>query len=60
MEAAMDVVQKRNADQKEVADHKPNEDPRVVGRRVSEGPKEVVVLSLVDPGGVALEDVSLG
>ena len=31
-----------------------------VDRRVSEGPKEVVVLSLVDPGGVALEDVSLG
>ena len=43
-----------NADQKEVTDRK------VVDRRTSGDLKKVEALSLEDPVGVALEDVSLG
>ncbi len=54
------VGQAHNTARKEGVDRRISEDPRVVGRRGSESPKEVVVLSPVDPGEVALEDVSLG
>ncbi len=55
-----------NADQKEVTDRKDVDQGRnaaqteVVDRRVSEDLKKVEALSLEDPVGVALEDVSLG
>ena len=65
MEIAMDVAPKRNADLKVVdpvlnADRKEDADRKVVDRRTSGDLKKVEALSLEDPVGVALEDVSLG
>ena len=60
------VDQAPNADQKEGVDQAPNADQKevtdlkVVDRRTSGDLKKVEALSLEDPVGVALEDVSLG
>ncbi len=61
----MDVVPKRNADRKVVDQvhntaRKEVADRKVVDRRTSGDLKKVEALSLEDPVGVALEDVSLG
>ena len=61
----MDVVPKRNADRKVVDQvhntaRKEVTDRKVVDRRTSGDLKKVEALSLEDPVGVALEDVSLG